>query len=396
MRLDARSLKDRASHRERIGWHGLASAMQDYYGDSPEDYGHYTAHYGESEILTSILAHRDWLDLAFPLDMAHDRITLTDAASDYHLSLDEEAAAAAAQRLAETLLTGTVLVDKPLYRLHNISIGNDGVSGGVEVIPFARYALTMDLLESELMDALAAGVSPRPGSLPLRDRYLPDVGCALAVGDRLCAGGSVALCAVARPASSHRGPADYLLLVQERSGDVLNAARRLTVLPRGFHQPMTDFQADARIGATLRREMEEELFGREDVDNTLSEKYVAEPMHPTRLSEPVRWLMAEPDRLTIECTAFGLNLINGNYTFACLIVIDDEDFWSHYGGLITGNWESSSLRQYSSLDSSSLAALVQDPAWNHEGLFGLLPGLRRLSQIGGHRVNLPAIEWELQ
>jgi hypothetical protein len=396
VRLDTRILKDRASWRERIGWQRTAEAMHDYYRNSLEGSGCYAARYDKSDILTSILVQRDWLDLAFPLDAVHDRLTLTNAASDYHLSLDKEGAGAAAQRLAETLLTGTVLVDRPLYRLHDVSIGNDGLSGGVEVIPFARYALTMDLLESELLDALAADVSPRPGALPLRDRYLPDTSCVITVADRLCAGGTVALTAIARPASPYRGPADYLLLVQERSGDVLNAARRLTVLPRGFHQPMTDFQADARIGATLRREMEEELFGREDIDNTLSEKYAAEPMHPTRLSDPVRWLMSEPCRLRTECTAFGLNLINGNYAFACLIVIDDEDFWSRYGGLITGNWESSALRQYSSLNSGSLGALIQDPTWNHEGLFTLLQGLRRLKQIGGSRVNLPAIEWELQ
>jgi hypothetical protein len=68
---------------------------------------------------------------------------------------------------------------------------------------------------------------------------------------------------------------------------------------------------------------------------------------------------------------------------------------SRHGGLITGNWETSSLRQYSSLDSSSLATLVQDPAWNHGGLFALLQGLRRLKQIGGDRVDLPEIEWEI-
>jgi hypothetical protein len=159
---------------------------------------------------------------------------------------------------------------------------------------------------------------------------------------------------------------------------------------------MTDFQADARIGATLRREMEEELFGREDVDNTLTEKYAAEPMHPTRLSEPAQWLMSNPDRTRMECTGFGLNLVNGNCEFACLIVIDDEDFWSRYGGRLVANWESSSLRQYSSLDSKSLADLVQDPAWSSEGLFALLQGFRRLKQIGGKRANLPAIVWEMR
>src|SRR5260370_10004202 len=140
----------------------------------------------------------------------------------------------------------------------------------------------MDLREGELIDALTAGVSPRAGLLPLRDRCLPDRASVLGMADRLCAGGTLALCAIARPASPYRGPADYVLLIQERSGDVVNAARRLAVIPKGFHQPMTDFRTDARIGATLRREMEEELFGREDIDNTITKQYAADPMHQSR------------------------------------------------------------------------------------------------------------------
>jgi hypothetical protein len=257
------------------------------------------------------------------------------------------------------------------------------------------YALTMDLLEGELVDSLAVGISPERGQLPLRDRYLPDVRSVLDVGDRLCAGGALALCAIARPASPHRGDADYLLLVQERSGHVVNAARRLAVIPKAFHQPLVDLRAEAQIGATLRREMEEELFGREDLDNTITHQRRADPMHPSRLSEPMRWLMEGPDRLRMECTGFGLNLVSGNYEFASLIVIEDEEFWTRYGGQIEANWESWTLRQYSSLDGELLTELIRDVAWSNEGLFALLQGLRRLRQIGGNRVNLPTIEWEI-
>jgi transcriptional regulator with XRE-family HTH domain len=399
--LDLRSafgdLWRRTSRPESIARHSIADALGRYYSDPINGYGRYSARYGQTEeIVTSVLTHSDWLDLNCPLDPNHDRLTLVKASVNHDTPFDADAADAAAKRLAETLLTGTRLVDGPLYRLHEMDIGKGGISGSVEITTFARYALTMDLLEGELIDALTAGVLPRPGLLPLRDRYLPDLTNVLGIGGRLCAGGTLGLCAIARPASPYRGPADYLLLVQERSGDVLNAAGRLTVLPRGFHQPMTDFRADARIGATLRREMEEELFGREDIDNTLTEKYAAEPMHPTRLSEPAHWLMYNPDRARMECTAFGLNLVNGNCEFACLIVIDDENFWSRYGGRLVANWESSSLRQYSSLDSKSLTDLVQDPAWSNEGLFALLQGLRRLKEIGRSRVDLPAISWEIR
>jgi hypothetical protein len=72
-------------------------------------------------------------------------------------------------------------------------------------------------------------------------------------------------------------------------------------------------------------------------------------------------------RLRMECTGFGLNLVSGNFEFACLIVVDSDDFWDRFGGQIETGWESSSLRQYSSLDSESLAELAHNDAWSNEG-----------------------------
>ncbi|WP_205623103.1 hypothetical protein [Sciscionella marina] len=164
------------------------------------------------------------------------------------------------------------------------------------------------------MDAIAEGRPTQPGALPLRDRYLPELANVLDTTNRLCVGGTLALCAIARPATLLRPAADYALLVQERSGRVLNAARRLAVIPKGFHQPLTDYRSDARLGATLLREMEEELFGRDDIDNTVTQDRHADPMHPSRLSEPMRWL-TESGAVRLECTGFGYNLISANYGF---------------------------------------------------------------------------------
>jgi hypothetical protein len=395
--LDRRDLLDRASRRSRIGRRAVADALGEYYRDRAGDHGRYRARCGHdgAEVVTSLLTCPAWLDLGCPLTADHDRLTLVGSAAGGDAVLDTGAAAdAAVQRLAETLVAGTRFVDMPLYRLTGISVGKDTISGSLGITQFTSYALTLDLLEGELSDALTAGVRPEPGSLPLRDRYLPDLASVLGVADRLCAGGALALCAFARPADPYRGPADYALLVQERSGSVVNAARQLAVTPKGFHQPMTDFRGDASIAATLRREMEEELFGREDIDNTVNEQNTADPMHPARLSAPMRWLLTEnPGALRMECTGFGLNLVSGNFEFACLIVVDSDEFWSRFGGQVEANWESSSLRQYSSLDSGSLATLALDDAWSSEGLFALLQGLRRLSQIGGDRVDIPNIDW---
>jgi hypothetical protein len=222
---------------------------------------------------------------------------------------------------------------------------------------------------------------------------LPDLASVLNLRGRLCAGGVVALCAIARPASRLRGPADYVLLVQERSASVLNAARRLAVIPKGFHQPMTDVRADAQLGATLRREMKEELFGRTDIDNTITgDRRAADPMHPSRLSEPMRWLDKHADRCRMECTGFGINLMSGNYEFGALVVIDDDEFWIRYGGMIEANWESAGLRQFSSLDRDLLTDLAHDDAWSNEGLFAYLEGLNRLGQLDTTRTDTPTVE----
>ena len=392
--LDRRILLDRADRRSRIGQPAIAEALAGYYRDADAGFGRYGAHFPGGAVTTSVLTHPDWLDLECPLAGGNDLLTFTRAGNDRAPALDTTAAAAAAQRLAETLAAGTRFTESTLYWLTGIDIAAGKIGGTLGLSRFTSYALTLDLLEGELNDALASGAPTVPGSLPLRDRYLPDVASVLDVSGRLCAGGALALCAFARPATFYRDRADYVLLVQERSGNVINAARRLAVIPKGFHQPMTDYRNDARIAATLLREMEEELFGREEIDNTLTTQSAADPMHPSRLSEPMRWLLMEnPTAMRVECTGFGLNLVSGNCEFAGLVVVESDDFWSRYGGQIEANWESSALRQYSSLDGESLAELVTEDTWSNEGLFALAQGLRRLRQVGGDRVRVPDIEW---
>ena len=396
-RLDPGELRNQRGHRERVARRDIATALAGYYPDRSGGHGRYAARYGTAtDVVTSVLTCSDWLDLECPLRNGGERLTVSADDSPAWEPLDDEAAGHAAQRLAETLARHVRLVDMPLYRLVDIDPRQGSMTGRLGLSHFVRYALTLDLLEGELLDALSAGAPAAPGSLPLRDLHLPDLASVLDVAGRLCAGGALSLCAIARPADGRRPSPDYLLLVQERSGEVVNAARRLAVIPKGFHQPLTDLAADAHVEATLRREMEEELFGRDDIDNTSGAHRTADPMHPSRLSEPMRWLDEDPARLRMECTAFGLNLVSGNYEFACLTVIEDEEFWPRFGGVVEANWEATGLRQFSSRDRELLGGLIRDRAWSNEGLFALLQGLRRLAHIGGRRVSLPAIEWGIR
>jgi hypothetical protein len=101
------------------------------------------------------------------------------------------------------------MVNMPLYRLLDVEVSAEQLRAEFALDWFAHYALSSDLLESELLDALVgrsdSEVQAVPLRLPLRDALLGQAG---AVGDfhhRLCVGGPVALFAVARPASwSHQ------------------------------------------------------------------------------------------------------------------------------------------------------------------------------------------------
>lgn len=387
--LDKIALQDRNARRAKVGRRELVDTLARHYGDADP----YRVRIDGQSLSTSIVSQPEWLDLACPLTYPHDRLSLAGLTpQSQSVEVDSLAAESAVQRVAEAIVSGTRISSAPIYRLLSFEACEAGLAGTVELASMVDYALTADLLESEILDAIVAGHPHALGALPLRERYLPSVDSVLNIAGRLCAGGVPALCAIARPSDKYRGEADYLLLVQERSGHVLNAAHQLAVIPKGFHKPFADYRADAPVGATLRREMEEELFGRADVDITAREHVSAAPMHRSRLSEPMRWLLDTPDAMRMECTGFGLNLVSGNYEFASLIVIDDEEFWTRYGGHIVANWESADLRLYSSLDRVVLAELAVDDRWSNEGLFSFVQGLRRLSEVGDARVRLPVID----
>ncbi|MFI6587513.1 hypothetical protein [Embleya sp. NPDC050493] len=394
--LDTRALHDRTHQYGDIQREATASALAEYYSFDQLKHGLYATQCEGAPLKTSIVTMPRWLDISLPVASESSRFNFLGTSSVTPQQLPAFAIDAAVGRLCEVVVRQTRLVNAPIYRLLSSRIQPGFFEADFALTEFVEYALTMDLLEQEMMDALVDGRAIKPGSLPLRDFYMGDTSSLLNLRQRLCAGGTLALCAFARPARARRGSrADYLLLIQERGGKVLNASRRLSVIPKAFHGPLVDFAEDTHIAATLEREMEEELFGRGDVDSTESALAHADPMHPNRLSAPMRWLTEHPDHWRMEHTGFGINCMSGNYEFATLLVIEDEKWWEEFGGEVRANWESSGLRRYSSRDRRALTELAHDPAWSNEGLFALMQGFRRLSETGGDRVDMPNIELRL-
>lgn len=393
--LNEETFQSRRYHRGGVTRSAVANSLRAYYALRPDSqHGFYSASMNGESLSTSILTEPGWLNLRHLLSPAAPNLRLSPRAPRAAIPIDESASQAALTRLAETLTFGTRLANAPTYRLTNADVAHTHLSGDLGVIDFIEYALTLDLLENELLDAIGTGQAA-PSELPLRQRYLPDSSALTDLGNRVCVGGPVTLTAIAR---NRHGRHDYVLLTQERSGNVLNAARRLAVIPKAFHQPMIDVDEDANLAMTIEREMEEELFGRPEVDLDGNAQRLADPMRHDRLSEPMRWLAERRTDSTwhIECTGFGINAVSGNFEFPCLLVIDDEQWWDLYSGHIEANWEVEGLRRYSTLSTGMLESLIADPSWSNEGLFSFIEGLRRLAELDSERVALPNIEVELE
>ena len=392
--MDEEAFRSQRYRRSGVSRSQVARLLQSYYAvpDSSQ-YGFYSANVSGQAYETSILTAQSWLELRAPIDPTRPNLTFKPSAQRAAIPFDEITAHAAVMRIAGTLAFGTRLANSPTYRLVGATVGPSQVAGDLSVIDFIEYALTFDLLENELLDAISTGVA-EAAELPLRSRYLPDKTSRLGIANRLCVGGPISLTAIAR---NRHGRHDYVLLVQERSGHVLNAAGRLAVIPKAFHQPLVDLDEDANIVMTIEREMEEELFGRPEVDLDGNAQRLADPMRPDRLSEPMRWLANQRNNESwhIECTGYGINAVSGNYEFPCLIVINDEAWWERYGGHIEANWEVGGLHRYSTLSAELLESLIADQRWSNEGLFAFVEGLRRLAELDSERVALPHIEVEL-
>jgi hypothetical protein len=412
---DIKNLSDsvqyqRAHARARLTREQLVAALERYYsaGSAPAVGGLYRARVGPHALTTSVLTTPGWLQSRVPLatPAEHFQFVPPMSAPELTLRLEGERLDAAIDRLAQAELSTTVLVNNPIYRLLRIALEPGRVEAAVTLIDFATYALTMDLLESELVDTLADISSQRALTtmghqrprLPLRDAYLPSLSHVLDFERRICAGGPVALLAAARPGRRLGQSADYALLVQERSPRVVNVVGRLAVIPKAFHGPTVEPQAEADLSSSVHRELEEELLGRDELGNVLPEGLrKVDPFHTHLLSEPLRWLLdhQDPSAYQLECVGFGVNLLTGNYEFPCLIVINDEEWWARFGGQIEANWEIRRVRLYSSRDAAGLQDLTLDPRWSSEGLFAFVEGLRRLVELDtASRVTVPELDAE--
>lgn len=384
----ARYGRERA--RRSVGRAQLAGLIAAHYG--PDRL--FRAKVGGKVVNTAVATSPTWITSPVELGGDDEQFRFSPGTSTPVPTLTGGVVAAAAARLASAELNGTVMINNPLYRLVGVELAAGHLAATLTTVDFAQHAMTTELMERELIDA--AGATGQ--RLPLREAFLPDISSAFDLAGRACVGGAAAVLAIAR-SPEHSGRRDYVILTQERSKSVLNTTGKLAVIPKAFHQPTGEPAGEVPISITLRREFEEELLGREDLEQLGRDgpHPHVDPMHAHHLTAPMAWLLEQGgDSYRVECVGLGLNMVTSNYEFSCLIVIEDERWWNLFGHLVEVNWEAERVHRHSSLDTAGIEALIADPRWGNESLFTFLQAVRRLAQVGDpQRMALPIIDPEV-
>jgi len=385
----------RAHARSKVGRQDLADAVAEYYGTPADSFRLYEAEVAGRPLSLTVMSRDDWLGLDIDLRSDQERATFDASSPSSPATGPDPVYRACVARLADAEIIDKVLMKNSMYRLTDISISQSKMHPTFTGASFADYALRNGLMEMELTDTLARAAISEAASAadtPVRDSLLPSIETATDLKAHVCTGGPVALFAAARPATDHR-PADYVLLIQVRGERVMDIPGKLSTIPKGWHQPVGESSAEARLSTTLLRELEEELLGREDLEQMSAEsRRTADVLHHERHPEAMRALLDGTGSFRVRCTGFGINLLSGTFELPCLVVIDDERWWTKWGHLIAGNWETMSIESISTADTDGLTALIHDPRWSNEGLFALIEGLRWLERMGdSKRVAAPAM-----
>ena len=360
----------RAHARSKVTRADVARLLADYYGPD----GVYRVDVAGRQVQLGVFTRPEWLGaVELGGDREHARFV---PPSTNGAGLDPVTTQAAVRRLAQAEVNGTVMVNNPLYRLLDVEL-DGGCDVSFTTVDFAAYALGLDMLEGEAAAAVTGG------DMPLRAIHLPDTKAVYDLAGRVSVGGLAAVVAVARR------DGDYAIFTQERAGKVVNGAGKLATIPQAFHQPTNEHAREVPLSMTLVRELEEELLGREDLEEP---GRAGDALHDQAASAPMQWLRERPGSLRMECTGLCLNGGGGNYVFSCLVVVEDPAWWDRFGHQVEANWEADRVVRHSTRDTAGLRSLILDPRWADIGLFTLLQGLRRLATEGQpDRVAIPNI-----
>jgi hypothetical protein len=360
----------------------------------PYDLELYSFRLDSEERKVAVATRRQWTDLSIPLNGTHEVCRLVDAPSVNPFCQPREAAPLIAQFEAQ----GSWFWDSPAYRLVDINIERQRLRADFASEQFFAYRFGPGLLIEETINALGHDelsivdlVRDRRRWFPLRETRLANGADILNLQRRICAGGALALFALARPAPYE----DFILPVQRRSQLVADTQAMLSVVPKAYHEPMAmvSRHLEVNVSQTIFREIYEELFGGKEVERDVRRLRYDWYL---RQSPPLDWIRTHPGDFVLECVAFGFSLLVGNYEFPVLAAVPNTEFWDRYGDDVKSMWEMDrEILFISSRDEAEIRRVISLPDWTPEGLFAFIEALTRLASLYPDRVALPPLSTSL-
>ena len=340
-------------------------------------------------VTTNMATSAPWLELALPVtELDFNKFPIVQA-DPLWPRVPPEVIARLRKELDER---GIQFRNRPIYCLRSFTPHSPETIAAFSTATYVDYKLELGRLEEETAKALAEtspelALANRASKLPLREKHLRDSKLMAEYGSRLCAGGTNILLAFRTP-----GRDDFMFFVKRRSKGVSTGRRIFSLIPSGMHQPTVPANAleESSVAATVYREMDEELFGGKEPEETA--KHLAPRLCMTK--PHLAWFSDNPGAFTLEIVSFGLNLMDGTFEFGVLLAINDESYWQRFRAEILANdeFDDTVTAPFYTLDTDRLASIMADPQCADTSRIALVEGVRRLQQLAPGRVGLLKIE----
>jgi hypothetical protein len=359
-----------------------ARALRSYYGPVDSGLSSFDAIVGDQQIETTIYTTAERVGMVEPTKDIDTE--LVEACGGLIAHPDPRYAL---QTLKDLRCGGGRVWNAPLYRLQAATFEGP-LRLSFSVSDYFSTRFSTGLVEDELLDSLSRSDRTSDGTaeLRIRDRLLGR-GTLLNFEDRLCPGGVVGLCAFARSKEN-----DFCIPIGARSSHVARGRGLLSVVPLGFHQSSVIDAEHAQIYWSLLRELYEELLRGKDVppasEHVSCDWFCDE--HPA-----MRALRNGEFGSTVDCTGFGIDLLDGAYIAANLVTVPDARYWDEFGVATQSTWEYNSLQTVSSKDADGIARLLTQSSWANTALFCFVEGLLALAVRYPERVRLPPLRRSL-
>lgn len=317
----------------------------------------YVAKVNGIQVRTNIAVRSDADEIGMAIDLKHDNGWFALREPEFKMPSIADKYDEVAEFVVDSALLGVRAANDPVFCLQNLAFNEPSNPTTFFLANYFEYRLTSGKLGAELSQALRKH-NPKEISisqLKRRSNILPNIRSLTKFSHRFCVGGVNVLFALRKPNG------DFEFFVQERSENVASARGEVSLIPSGFHQPLTQQHASDEVSITksVLREIWEEVFNGDDVvshgGHAKADSYFKH--------QQIGWFKDNPNEFIFKLVCFGLDLIDGSYQFGVLLAVNNPDYWQSYGDDIYTNYEfkrRGNVRMIPVRDADEIAEVLQN------------------------------------